>query len=229
MQPHVPEKFALKELISPKPFPLGTHENIRDYLPLNEAAIQRYMRHSSIVDTYWADVRFLHPDTNRPLDLGVTDLEGAWTPLDHLSDVEKTYEEAAEHNRPDLNRLQFKSIKLQMRIAMEHCDLGVLSFEKPGCTLLQVHSEGPCCICVVEIGFDHRHHSGTLMRLLSTSLLTCYSCASTAKDFVRSTSSLIAFRLLLQAVLLVTLGCRVSECVFCWMARCLYFGFRSLL
>lgn len=124
LQTRVPEKFALKELISPKPFPLGGTENIRDYLPLNEAAIQRYMRHSSIVDTYWADVRCLHPDTNQPLNLGVSDLEGAWTPLDNLSDVERTYTEAAEQQRPAMNSLPFKSIKLQMRIAMEHCDLG---------------------------------------------------------------------------------------------------------
>ena len=125
VQPRIPQRFALKELISPKVFPLGQNENIRDYLPLNEAAIQRYMRHSSIVDTYWADVRCLHPDTNQPLNVGLNDLEGAWTPLDNLSDFEKTYTEAAE--RPagrGGTQVPFKAVKLQMRIAMEHCDLG---------------------------------------------------------------------------------------------------------
>ena len=66
----MPQRFALKELIAPKVYPLGKNENIRDYLPLNEAAIQRYMRHSSIVETYWADVRCLHPDTGEVLDVG---------------------------------------------------------------------------------------------------------------------------------------------------------------
>ena len=123
MQPErrLPPKFALKELISPKVFPLGKNENIRDYLPLNEAAIQRYMRHSSIVETYWADVRCLHPETNEPLDVGVSELAGAWTPLDNLNDLEKTYE-AAEQRHP--GSLPYKEVKLQMRIAMEHCDLG---------------------------------------------------------------------------------------------------------
>jgi hypothetical protein len=32
----MPQRFALKELISPKVYPLGKNENIRDYLPLNE-------------------------------------------------------------------------------------------------------------------------------------------------------------------------------------------------
>jgi hypothetical protein len=116
----IPKHFALKELISPKVFPLGKNANIRDYLPLNEAAIQRYMRHSSVVDTYWADVRCLHPDTNDPLNIGVNDLEDSWTPLNNLNDFERTCKE----RRPSL---PFTQVKLQMRIAMEHCDLGMRS------------------------------------------------------------------------------------------------------
>lgn len=124
----MPEYFAMKELSSNKLFRPGRDKNIRDYLPLNEPSIQQYMKHEAIVETYWADVRCLDPKTDRPLEIGAKDLEGnAWLSLDHLEDIERTYTEAAggaSQRRAPSGRVP-EAVKLQMRIAMEHCDLGV--------------------------------------------------------------------------------------------------------
>jgi hypothetical protein len=121
----LPETFALKELIAPKKFPVGQSKNIKDYLPLNEAALMQYLRHVSIVDTYWADVRCLHPDTNEPIQVDLGGLHNAgsqgissWTSFREISLVEK----AAANMRFRRRRLRF--VKVQMRIAMELCDLG---------------------------------------------------------------------------------------------------------
>lgn len=125
----------MKELSSNKLFRPGRDKNIRDYLPLNEPSIQQYMKHEAIVETYWADVRCLDPKTDRPLEIGAKDLEGnAWLSLDHLEDIERTYTEAAggaAHRRTTSGRVP-EAVKLQMRIAMEHCDLGAPSPCHPG-------------------------------------------------------------------------------------------------
>jgi hypothetical protein len=121
----MPEFFAMKELSSNKLFRPGRDHNLAEYLPLNEPSIQQYMKHEAIVETYWADVRCLDPKTGRPLDIGAADLNTAWTPLDNLADIERTYTEAAG-NRPSQRPSNLPdAVKLQMRIAMEHCDLGV--------------------------------------------------------------------------------------------------------
>ena len=70
----VPRHFALKELKAPAPFPVGSGAQVREYLPLQEAAIQQYMNHPHIVKIYWADVRCLHPDREDPLRLSVAAL-----------------------------------------------------------------------------------------------------------------------------------------------------------
>lgn len=114
----MPKRFALKELIAPKVFPLGQNKDIRDFLPLNEAAIQRILRHLAIVETYWADVRCLDPDTNQPLDIGADALH-SWTSLDDVENINKTVTMTPQV-------FPVKAVKLQMRIAMEHCDLGAL-------------------------------------------------------------------------------------------------------
>ena len=68
------------------------------------------------------------------------ELDGAWTPIDHLKDIERTYE-AAE--RKQGAPLPYKEVKLQMRIAMEHCDLGA-----PPCarTLAGLRDWAGCCV-----------------------------------------------------------------------------------
>lgn len=111
----MPQTFALKEVDASNLFPLGQNKDIRDYLPLNEAAIQLILRHRSIVETYWADVRCLDPNTNQPLDIGVEALQ-RWTSLDDIDGLNKSVS-TAHHGA-------VQSLKLQMRIAMEHCDLG---------------------------------------------------------------------------------------------------------
>ena len=70
----MPRKFALKELTSPKVFRPGVSGDIREYLPLNEPSIQRFLKHRTIVETYWADVRCLDPKTNEPLAITAYDL-----------------------------------------------------------------------------------------------------------------------------------------------------------
>eukprot|EP00892_Ulva_mutabilis_P007987 jgi/Ulvmu1/5560/UM023_0097.1 len=141
---NMPRLFALKELTSPKVFYPGSGD-IRDYLPLNEPSIQRFLKHTTIVETYWADVRCLDPKTDAPLEITAYDLtvdaddpKGAddsfvdnggesWTPLDRLRDVERSCSRAAETRRIASGcQEQLQGIKLQMRIAMEHCDLGSL-------------------------------------------------------------------------------------------------------
>ena len=116
----MPEYFALKELSSNKLFRPGRDTNLKEYLPLNEPSIQQYMKHEAIVETYWTDVRCLDPKTGKPLDIAAGALNN-WTSLDNLADIEATYtakaDQKQEPNMPD-------SVKLQMRIAMEHCDLG---------------------------------------------------------------------------------------------------------
>lgn len=114
-----PEYFALKELSSPVVFKPGTDQDIRKCLPLDEAAIQQYMKHGAIVETYWADVRCLDPKTNKPLQISAGAL--SWTSLDNLSDIEATYT-ASLRSQGRTNHPP--EVKLQMRIAMENCDLG---------------------------------------------------------------------------------------------------------
>lgn len=70
----MPKKFALKELSSKKIFRPGVSGDIRDYLPLNEPSIQRFLKHNTIVQTYWADVRCLDPKTDEPLAITAYDL-----------------------------------------------------------------------------------------------------------------------------------------------------------
>jgi hypothetical protein len=70
----MPKRFALKELTSPKVFRPGVSGDIREYLPLNEPSIQRFLKHRTIVETYWADVRCLDPKTNEPLAITAYDL-----------------------------------------------------------------------------------------------------------------------------------------------------------
>lgn len=139
----MPRMFALKELSSPKVFYPGTSGDIRDYLPLNEPSIQRFLKHATIVETYWADVRCLDPKTDAPLEITAYDLTvtaddaasgtdpfvekggQSWTPLDRLHDVERSCGQVAETRRIG-GAPEPQGIKLQMRIAMEHCDLGAL-------------------------------------------------------------------------------------------------------
>jgi hypothetical protein len=124
----VPRFFALKELNAPKVFHVGQGRNLQECLPLDEGAIMQYVRHAAIVDTYWADVRCLHPETNEPI--GVDDMEGlhepghkagisSWTPLGDLNRLER-----ATRSFKGPRRLKF--IKVQMRIAMELCDMGAV-------------------------------------------------------------------------------------------------------
>ena len=116
----MPQYFALKELSSNKLFRPGRDTNLKEYLPLNEPSIQQYMKHEAIVETYWADVRCLDPKTGRPLDIAVGALNN-WMSLDNIADIEATYTAKAEQpHQPNMP----ESVKLQMRIAMEHCDLG---------------------------------------------------------------------------------------------------------
>lgn len=116
----MPEYFALKELSSNKLFRPGKDTNLKEYLPLNEPSIQQYMKHEAIVETYWADVRCLDPKTGRPLDIAAGALNN-WTSLDNIADIEATYTATADHTQqPNMP----EAVKLQMRIAMEHCDLG---------------------------------------------------------------------------------------------------------
>jgi hypothetical protein len=70
----MPKRFALKELSSPKVFRPGVSGDIREYLPLNEPSIQRFLKHRTIVETYWADVRCLDPKTNEPLEITAYEL-----------------------------------------------------------------------------------------------------------------------------------------------------------
>ena len=152
---NMPKQFALKELSSPKVFYPGVSGDIRDYLPLNEPSIQRFLKHATIVETYWADVRCLDPKTDAPLEITAYDLTvdaddpkeddgpGAdqagqsWTPLDRLRDVELSCSHVAETRRIAGGAQEPpQGIKLQMRIAMEHCDLGAL---RVLCVL--------CCAC----------------------------------------------------------------------------------
>jgi hypothetical protein len=115
-----PEYFALKELSSPVFFTPGKGQDIKRCLPLDEAAIQLYMKHEAIVETYWADVRCLDPNTNEPLQISARSLN--WTSLDNLGDIEATY--TASIRQGGLAKTPAE-VKLQMRIAMENCDLGV--------------------------------------------------------------------------------------------------------
>lgn len=121
----IPEKFALKELTAPKPFPLGRNKDIRDYMPLSEAAIQRFLTHTAVVATYWADVRCLHPVTLQPLDVEPDDLdsqaEGSWLPINRVASVEHKFSRAMARLQPSK---RIREVRLQMRIAMEYCDLG---------------------------------------------------------------------------------------------------------
>lgn len=73
------------------------------------------MKHEAIVETYWADVLCLDPKTNEPLQISARRL--AWTSLDDIQDLEATYHASSSIDLPD-------EVKLQMRIAMEVCDLG---------------------------------------------------------------------------------------------------------
>lgn len=146
----MPKKFALKELSSKKIFRPGVSGDIRDYLPLNEPSIQRFLKHNTIVQTYWADVRCLDPKTDEPLAItaydltvdadgettdqgGVTSESASWTPLDKLDRVDRNIKEATSDLAAAAGGMP-PGIKLQMRIAMEHCDLGSLKdyLVKPG-------------------------------------------------------------------------------------------------
>ena len=124
-QRRIPQQFALKELTAPKPFPLGRNKDIRDYMPLSEAAIQRFLTHTAVVDTYWADVRCLHPVPLQPLDADPDDIaqhaEGSWLPLARASSVEHRFSRAMARLQPSK---RIREVRLQMRIAMEYCDLG---------------------------------------------------------------------------------------------------------
>ena len=130
-----PWRFALKELIVPELFPLRLGHDIRKYLPeLSEAAIQRYMRHSSIVDTYWADVRCLHPTTNAQLPFEVWDIADT----DFAADDDAIRGGGACWKGKDPHA-QLTSVRLQLRIAMEYCDLGALT------GIVSVASLSSCC------------------------------------------------------------------------------------
>jgi hypothetical protein len=144
-----PEYFALKELSSPVTFRPGTDQDIRKCLPLDEAAIQQYMKHEAIVETYWADVRCLDPATNKPLQISAGAL--SWTSLDNLGDIEATYT-ASLHSPARMNLP--KEVKLQMRIAMENCDLGTIPklILFPGVSkernTVSLHVSYTLCVCV---------------------------------------------------------------------------------
>lgn len=103
-------------------FKPGKEQDIRKCLPLDEAAIQQYMKHEAIVETYWADVRCLDPKTNKPLQISAGALN--WTSIDNLGDIEATYTASLGKNRANMP----SEVKLQMRIAMESCDLGARHF-----------------------------------------------------------------------------------------------------
>jgi hypothetical protein len=114
-----PEFFALKELSSPVVFRPGKDTDIKKCLPLTEAALQQYMKHEAIVETYWADVLCLDPKTNKPLNISARRL--SWTSFDDL-------EELGSSQHWDSDAALPKEVKLQMRIAMEYCDLGARHF-----------------------------------------------------------------------------------------------------
>lgn len=56
---------------------------------------------------------------------GVTSESASWTPLDKLDRVDRNIKEATSDLAAAAGGMP-PGIKLQMRIAMEHCDLGVL-------------------------------------------------------------------------------------------------------
>lgn len=68
-------------------------------------------------------MRVLDPVSLKPLNIGAQDLlEGQWTSLDKVDDLERTYTSAfAARGMP---RTKNPEVKLQMRIAMEVADLG---------------------------------------------------------------------------------------------------------
>jgi hypothetical protein len=114
-----PKYFALKELSSPVLFKPGEDQDIKKCLPLTEAALQQYMKHEAIVETYWADVICLDPVTNEPLKISAKRL--SWTSMDNLDDLEAAYTGESNVDFPE-------EVKLQMRIAMEVCDLGAMLY-----------------------------------------------------------------------------------------------------
>lgn len=124
--------FALKELSSPVIFKPETNQDIKKCLPLTEAALQQYMKHGCIVETYWADVLCLDPDTKKPLQISAQEL--SWTSLEDVADLEASYR--ANEDLP-------KAVKLQMRIAMEVCDLGEIL--QGSDALLPSSSLSKCC------------------------------------------------------------------------------------
>ena len=124
-----PFRFALKELVMPKVFPVGLEHDVRDYVPLSEAALQRYMRHPSIVDTYWADVRCLHPKTHAQLPVEVWDI--ADTDFDAYDDAPRGGGGVCCKKKAVPTKLT--CVRLQLRIAMEHCDLGALPSSSASC------------------------------------------------------------------------------------------------
>ena len=136
----MPRRFALKELISPTVFPLGANEKVQDYLPLKEAAIQEYMAHQSIVQIYWADVRCLHPLSSKPLPMTVADMVGPDAVVKFHAACRNAGKQAGEASGTlaprALQRLRSSmrpmraprraTVKLQMRMGIEFCDLGTL-------------------------------------------------------------------------------------------------------
>lgn len=151
-----PEYFALKELSSPVVFKPGKDQDIKKCLPLDEAAIQQYMKHEAIVETYWADVRCLDPKTNKPLQISAGALN--WTSIDNLGDIEATYTASLGNNRANMP----SEVKLQMRIAMESCDLGTSDFLVHSVCIAYFHrgqqwqvTSGVCgshCVCIAPNG-----------------------------------------------------------------------------
>ena len=141
-----PFRFALKELVMPKVFPVGLDHDVRDYVPLSEAALQRYMRHPSIVDTYWADVRCLHPKTHAQLPVEVWDI--ADTDFESWDDAPRGGGGVCCKKKAVPARLT--CVRLQLRIAMEHCDLGAAPlFQK--CLRALTDKVQACTLCPRDV------------------------------------------------------------------------------
>lgn len=138
----MPPVFALKTAASLQYHP-GATRAFRDCLRLGEPSLQRFLEHKNVVAMYWAYVRCLDPDSGALLEMAAHDLalhvEGG--PEDGGEDgtasIMQTMRSHGGRRRSGKWGLRSASqmssgvaelgpwgVKLQMCIAMEHCDLG---------------------------------------------------------------------------------------------------------
>lgn len=121
----------------PKCFPIGIGANVRDYVPLSEAAIQRYMRHPSIVETYWADVRCLDPATSDPLSLGVQELARFDAAGANMRSPVSGFQPAGKHVlRVHCPKISARTCAAHMRTAVPSVSWLVHRYLQPTCVFL---------------------------------------------------------------------------------------------